>query len=162
MLPENNQHAMRAGLIVGLTLAVKFITSAYPATSMFSFVFDLAVIYLAYKAVTNCRDSLNDGVISFGAAWWYVLMLYLYSAMVAGVVKFGFLRLVNRTYLDDLRVAVLELMQRVGYSAELIEQSMAGAADLFQPGNFVLYSVMGDLFTGAFVGIFIALIAKRK
>lgn len=153
---------MQAGLVLGSVLAVSFALATYQATAALSWVVDVGAILLALSAARACRDRVEEGRMSFGAVWWYTIMLHLYSGMVAGVFKFAFLRFLRPGYLGEVLDQTGRLLAQSGASADAIAQTMAEAAELFTPGQFALCSIMGTVLTGAIIGLPIALIVKRN
>ena len=161
MSKELSRHAMSKGLILGSLIAVNYILSTYLATSFLSLGVEIVIVYMAYKATVDCRENVLDGGISFGRAWWYVINLFLYSSMVAGVVKYVYLKFIRPDYLQSLIPQVKAIFDQAHLTGGEMKEVMTGLQEVLTPENMVLYSIMMDIMIGAFLGLIFALIVKR-
>ncbi|MBQ0081957.1 MAG: DUF4199 domain-containing protein [bacterium] len=161
MSKELNRHAMSKGLVLGSLFALNYVLSTYSATSFLSFGVEIVIVYFAYKAAVDCRENVLEGVISFGGAWWYVINLFLYSSMVGGVVKYVYLKFIRPDYLQGLIPQVKAVFEQAQMSGGEMKEVMTTLGQVLTPENMVLYSIMGDVLIGIFLGLIIGLIVKR-
>lgn len=161
MTPEANAHAMRSGLTLGAIFAVNYVLSTFPAVSFFSWVIELFILWLVYKITVKCRDEVLGGVISYGSALWFNVQLFLYSAMVAGVFKYVYLKFLRPGYLDEMQQLVMRTFEQMHIDSSTQEQVISTLDQTLTPENIALYSVMGDVMLGFLVGLVVAAIVRR-
>jgi len=95
---------------------------------------------------------------SYGAALWFIVQLFLYSSMVAGVFKYVYLKWIHPEYLTELSGAMKEVMQQMKMP---MDDSVAVVNDILTPENMAIYSVGGDVMLGLIVGLVMAFVLKR-
>lgn len=161
MTPEANAHAMRSGLILGAVFATNYVLSTYPAVSFFSWIIELFILWLVYKMTVKCRDEVLGGVISYGSALWFNVQLFLYSAMVAGVFKYVYLKFLRPGFLGELREKLVVSFDNLPIDDATREQVLSSLDQTLIPENIALYSVMGDVILGFLVGLVVAAIVRR-
>ena len=156
-----NRHAMLRGLTLGAIFAVNYVLSTFQSTAFVTWGIEILIIYYVYKCSVDCREKVLEGVVSYGAAWWYVVKLFLYSSMVAGVFKYVYLKFIRPNYLTEMLGAMKEVFKQMKLGSSVMEESMASAQQLLTPENMALYSIVGDVILGVFLGLIIAGIVKR-
>lgn len=158
---EVNRYAMSKGLILGTLFALNYLLSTFSATSFLSFGVEILIVFAAYRMTISCRENVLDGVISYGRAWWYVVNLFLYSAMVSGVFKYVYLKWIRADYLQNLEVQVKEVFENTGLNGVEMKEVMSNLHEILTPENMAIYSIFGDVIIGVFLGLIIAAIVKR-
>lgn len=166
MVPEANVYAMKSGLVFGTAFAVSFFVSmsasANPAVSYMNLAIYAGVLVEMFRSAMKCRDEVLEGEMRFGTAWWYIVQLFMFSSMIAGVWKYFYLRVLHQDALEKLSAQVMQTMEEAKMDAAMIEEMSNGMAELMQPANFVLYSVMTDVMIGVAVGFIFAFFLKKN
>ena len=162
MNQEVNHHAMRRGLTLGAFFAINYILSTFQAVAFITWGVEILIIYYVYKSVVDCRENVLEGVISYGGAWWYVVKLFLYSSMVAGVCRYVYLRFIRTEYLGEMLTAMEEVFRQMKLGGAVLEQSMASAQQLLTPENMAIYGIVADVLLGVVLGLIMAAIVNRK
>lgn len=155
---EVNAFVMRRGLALGCMFALNFVLSTVPEVAFISWGVEVLILWYVYKSGVKCRENIMDGEMSYGAGLWFTIQLFLYSSMVAGVIKYVYLKWVNETYLVQLR----EVMEQMKLPASTMNESAAMIQDMITPENMILYFLIGDVTLGLFVGLIMAAVLKRK
>jgi len=159
MRPEVNAFAMRQGLILGCVFAVNFVAGTMPSIAFISWVVELVILWYVYKCGVKCREEIMEGEMSYGAGVWFILQLFLYSSMVAGVFKYIYLKWIDSKYLAELRVSMEELFRTAKMP---MDEATAVMNDLLTPESMALYSIGADAMLGLFVGLLMSVILKRS
>jgi len=158
MRPEVNAYAMRQGLALGCLFAVNFVSSTIPSIAFFTWFVEGLILWCVYRSGVRCRDNIMEGEMSYGAALWFIVQLFLYSSMVAGVFKYVYLKWIHPEYLTELSGAMKEVMQQMKMP---MDDSVAVVNDILTPENMAIYSVGGDVMLGLIVGLVMAFVLKR-
>lgn len=166
MVPEANVYAMKSGLVFGTAFAVSFVlslnASAYPAMSYMNFLIYAGILVGMFRSAKKCREEVLEGVMSFGTAWWYIVQLFMFSAMVGGVWKYFFVKVVHPGALEKLGENVMEAFAQAGMDESMTGQMTEALGELMVPANFVLYSVMTDVMIGVGVGLVMAIFLRKN
>lgn len=158
---EVNRHAMSKGLVLGVLIVLRYVLSTYNATSFLSLGMDVLIVFFAYKATVSCRENVLDGVISYGRAWWYVVNLFLYSSMVAGVCKYIYLKWLRPDYLHGSLGQVKDIFEQAHLGGAEMQEVIKTIPQVITPENIAIYSIFGDVLLGVLLGLVIAGIVKR-
>jgi len=162
MKPEVNAYVMKQGLVLGCVFAVNFVITTIPSFAFISWGVEVLILWYVYKAGVKCREQIMEGEMSYGAGLWFTIQLFLYSSMVAGVIKYVYLKWLNTTYLLQLREAMEQTMEQMKLPAATMEETAKMMKEMFTPENMALYSVAGDVMLGVIVGLVMAAILKRN
>lgn len=158
MRPEANAFAMRQGLTLGCMFAVNFIASTIPSITFISWIVEIATLVYAYRSGVKCREEIMDGEMSYGAGLWFTIQLFLYSSMVAGVIRYVYLKWFNTKYLVELGSAMNEVMGELKMMTDVTPDMVR---EMLTPENMVIYYVAGDVMLGVMVGLVMAFALKR-
>lgn len=161
MRPEVNAFAMRQGVTLGCVFAINFVVSTMPSVAFVSWIVEMVILWFVYKSGVKCREELMEGEMSYGAALWYVVQLFLYSSMVGGVIKYIYLKWIDTKYLGELTTAVSEVMEQMQLPAVTMEEFGSAMKEMLTPENMAIYSVAADVMLGFVVGLVMAFVLKR-
>jgi hypothetical protein len=162
MQPNIMKSAMHNGLILGVIFSINFLLSVSKITALILFTYAVAAIILVmlYKIAIRFRDIECQGVISYGKAFLYIILIFFYAALISTVVKFIYLRFIDQSYLEIIfqdTMKMLETMKLPMNSAE-IERTES----MFKPLNFSLLYIWSNLLIGTFVGLIMAAFVKKE
>lgn len=160
MRPEANAFAMRQGLVMGCMFAANFVVSTMPSIAFISWLIQGTILWYAYHSGVKCRQEIMEGEMSYGAGLWYVIQLFLYSSMVAGVFKYLYLKWIDTSYLTELMTAMKELVStgKMPVTQEEADLMM----EVLTPENMAIYSVAADTMIGFALGLVLAMFLKRS
>lgn len=158
---EVSKYAMSKGLTLGVFFTLNYLLSTFSVTSFLSFGMEILIVVAAYRMTVSCRENVLDGVISYGRAWWYVVNLFLYSAMVSGVFKYVYLKWMRADYLQILEEQMEEVFGQTGLNGAEMNEVMSSLHEVLTPENMAVYSIFVDVTIGVFLGLIIAAVVKR-
>lgn len=104
MQPNMMNPAMRNGLILGVLFSTNFFltVSGVPALALFSYLVTGLIIYFTHRFTVQFRDVDSGGSISFGRAYGFVLLQYIFATIISSFTKYFFLRFSKSTFLEDM------------------------------------------------------------
>ncbi len=156
------RHAMRTGLVLGAIIILLFVCMTIPhvLTSVATPFLMGTIIWLTYRYAGDYRDTECNGVITYGQALSYILILYFFAALVAGVLRYGYLEFINTTYLTDAfnqSMLLFEQMQK-DMPTELVEAMRYALT----PIRFTMQFIMFDCMMGLFIGLITAVFVRKN
>lgn len=169
MKPDVLKHVMYFGLILGLVFSLNFFLSTLTGIFvLFSWLVTLAIPYLAYRMVLDCRERVLNGSISFGVAFIYGFQLFFYASLISGAFRFIFCQWLNPDYLAGVIESTMQLLASTNL-IEMIEAQGLTEAEyasqikmLLVPINMSFVGMITNVFIGSIVSVFTALIVKKE
>ena len=161
------------GVVVALLWTLSFaclIGFFHSPTSLYGigwFAFGAFSLVLAAMRLRKFRDSVLDGKISFGRAYGYSILTYLYAALLfalAQYVYFQFLDngfLVSQYSLQASSPQVQEMMKLYGLTEQDIRFALENIAAL-RPIDIALQFFSTNLMLGVFVSLPVALVMRKS
>lgn len=164
--PNPMQHAMLAGLELGFWMAVKFVIDAqslrYSALSFLGTFMFLYVLWAAFVATQHYKITACEGKLSWGAAYKYVLCLYMCATLVASLLRYGYMLFLDTNYLPMLYERHLPLLQEIFAKMSPEEFPVEKIQTMYLPIRFTFTAMFGDMMQAISWGALIALIASRR
>ncbi len=156
------RHAMRAGLTLGLVIILLFVCMTIPhmLTTIATPLLMGMVLWLTYRYAKDYREIECHGVLSYGQALSYILILYFFAALVAGVLRYGYLEFINTSYLTDSfnqAMLLFEQMQ-MDMPTELVDEMRR----VLTPTRFTMQFIMFDCMMGLFIGLITAVLVRKR
>ena len=146
---------MRNGLILGIVFSVNFLFSI--SNNLFLGLLSYAVIgviiYLSYRFTINYRNLDCEGAISYRHALAYVILLFLFAALISAIVKYLFFQYLNPDFLPELMNKSIEIMEQVMPSVP--EETYDNMDTMMSPINYSLMVTWVNVILGFFVGLII-------
>lgn len=160
--PNPVNHAMQMGLRVGLWMAFSFILEAQ-GWNFLSMLVSAYVLYGVYCAGQHYKRMECGGKIGFGAAYSYVLWLYLCSALVAALLRYAYLQWLNPEYLPKMYEQAMPIMEQLVAANPQVDMDVVDESVkmLLTPIRFSLYYIMVQMLTGSLWGLLLAVLVKR-
>lgn len=154
--------SMRYGLPIGLLVAVNSLCSL--STNLFfsslSWIVWLATMILLYYFTNMYRKQAPDEKISYGQAFGFIFMMYIFGAIVATALRIVYLQWLNPDALDELfNQSMLALEQLNMPDKATVRDTLAS---YMQPIKFSFLYLWIDLFSGIFYALIIAIIFTRR
>ncbi len=156
--------AMSYGFSLGIFWIVKYIF--YMFSLRFSYLvviywgMSLVVPYLAYLLTKRYRDDLG-GVITFGQAWRFGVLLYLFAAMLVSIMHYVFYRFVAPPdFLSSAVEQTIASLKQMQVDSTVISsiESMN-----FSPIHMALQGILNNIFYGIILSLPVAaLVCRRK
>lgn len=158
--------ATKYGLIIGLFLAFNFLFATTNNIILFylSNLFFLLTFFYVYRFTVQFRDKERNGIISYGEAFLYVLLLFFFGGIVYAGIIFIYTKTINPTFLseivDNLKTEQLNSsLTQLGYSEDALKQYFE---ILTSPAKVALYSIWGVAIIGAITGAIMGFFIKKK
>lgn len=156
--------AMSYGFSLGIFWIVKYIF--YMFSIRFSYLvviywgMSLVVPYLAYLLTKRYREDLG-GVISFGQAWRFGVLIYLFAAMLVSIMHYVFYRFVAPPdFLSSAVEQTIASLKQMQVDSRVISsiESMN-----FSPIHMALQGILNNVFYGIILSLPVAaLVCRRK
>lgn len=88
----------------GANFSVNFLLSVTgnPIISLLGYLVVAVILVLTYRFSVAYRDKENGGTITFGHAFFFILLLFLYNAIISSLIKFIYFKYLNVEYLPQL------------------------------------------------------------
>lgn len=162
MQPNMMKSAMQNGLILGVIFSINFLFSVSKITAVMLFTYVVAVIILImlYKIAIRFRDIECQGVISYGKAFLYILLIFFYAALISTAVKFIYLRFIDQTYLETTFQETMKMLEAMKFPMKSVE--IERTENMFKPLNFSLLYIWSNMLIGTFVGLIMAAFIKKE
>jgi len=162
MQPNIIKSTMTNGLILGALFSANFLLSiskSIPLT-LLSYGVMIFIIIFAFQSAKRFRDKENDGFISFGKAFSFILLSFFFAALISSIVKYVYFQFINPEYLSLL---LNESMKAI----EMMKLPVAGDAydqmeSMMKPATFSLQFVWLNVFFGAIIGLIMAPFIKKE
>lgn len=157
--------AMKYGFILGVFFSLNFLFSitnnavmAFLSNLLFAF-----SIILAYRFAIRFRELENNGIISYGRALSYVLLLFLFASIISGAVVLVYSRFINPTFLVGLNETMRHTLEGLtivqGVTKEQIDESLNL---LLSPTMYAFQYIWGNTFLGLIAGLIMAFFVKKQ
>ncbi len=156
------KHAMTYGLFLGLTFSVNFLLSVANSLwcGLLTYFVMAAIVYLTYRFACHYRDTEQGGVVSYGRSLWYIVVLYIFAAIISSVVKYVYLQFINPGYLDDVLNNAMLVLEQI--QLPLQEDAMYDQLEhVLTPINFIMQYIWINTLLGLLVGLVMAAFVKK-
>lgn len=156
------QSAMQKGWIMGGLFSANFLLSI-PNSLIINILTYLVIgfiIYFTHKFTTDYRDHENEGVLSFGKGFSFILLLYLFSSIISAGVKYVFFSYISPDFLPNMMNQAMVTLEQLMPSVP--QESYDTMETLTKPINYTLLSIWVNLFFALFIGVVVALVVKRN
>ncbi len=156
------KHAMTYGLFLGLVFSVNFLLSLSKSLwlGMLTYFVMAAIVYLTYRFTCHYRDTEQDGAISYGRSLWYIVVLYIFAAIISSVVKYVYFQFINPDYLDEVLNNTMAVMEQLQWplQEDIMYDQMKS---MLTPINFTLQYIWINMMLGFLVGVVMAAFVKK-
>lgn len=176
MVKNNNKgslqnYAMHFGTYMGLFWIFKFIFFPlglhYPTTIllMIFFVLTLSVPFIGYYFARNYRDKVCGGVISFMNVWIFLLLMYLFAAILTAVAHYIYFRYIDNnfiinTYLDQINIIKKSKLLPKDYFSQA--NLMADEFKTLSPIKITLQIISQNVFFGNILALITSLFVMKR
>ena len=159
---EMNRHAMNFGAIMGLLFSINFLVTTVNSLLFLQYFLIGIIIYAVYKFAVHCRENVLGGSISYGAALWYVMQLFLYGSLISAMVRYIFYTYIKPDFLQNQLDETMAVFQSISMSEELTNEVYQQTLEIMTPLNMAFQSIWVNVILGLFLGLIIAAIVKKK
>ena len=153
--------AMRNGLILGVLFSINFFisSSGIPALALLSYLI-VGLIIFTYRYTVQFRDTESDGSISFGRAYAFVLLLFMFATIISSFVKYFFLKFSKSTFLEDMYNQNISTLEQV---MPTVTDEMYDAVEILTNAQgYTIMTAWSNLIMALIFGLIIAAIVKRE
>lgn len=156
------RHAMTCGLILGLVFSVNFLLSLSKSLwlGLLTYFVMATIIYQTYRFVCHYRDTEQSGVISYGRSLWYIVVLYIFAAIISSAVKYVYFQFINPDYLNEVLNMTMATMEQLQLSLPE-DDAYDYLENMLTPINFTLQYIWVNAFLGFLVGVVMAAFVKK-
>lgn len=158
--------ATKYGLIIGLFLAFNFLFATANNIILFYFsnLFFLLTFFYVYRFTVQFREKERNGVISYGDAFLYVMLLFFFGGILYAGTIFIYTKMINPGFLSEVvnnlkKEQLSSSFAQLGYSDDALKQYFEV---LISPAKVALYSVWGVAIIGAISGAVMGFFIKKK
>jgi hypothetical protein len=108
-------NAMFAGTYLGIFYILKFplfpLGLRYPIFFLVFGLLSVAVPFLSYYYAKTFRDKVCGGTISFVTSWIFLLLMYVFAALLVAVVHYIYFRYIDDGYIVNFYTSAIEMMK---------------------------------------------------
>lgn len=162
MQPNMMNPAMRNGLILGVLFSTNFFltVSGVPALALFSYLVTGLIIYFTHRYTVKFRDVDSGGSISFGRAYGFVLLQYIFATIISSFTKYFFLRFSKSTFLEDMYNQNMITLEQF---LPTVTGEMYDAMEvLTNAQGYTIMAAWTNLLLALILGLIIAAMVKRE
>lgn len=159
---QMGRHAMNFGAIMGLVFSINFLITTIKSLVFLQYIFIVAIIYLAYRFVIHFRDNVNEGEISYGYAFLYILQLFMYASMISAVVRYLFYSYIKPDFLQNQLNETLAALQGTPMANIITGDIYQQTVELMTPLNMALQAIWLNLLLGVLLGLILAAVVKKN
>ncbi|HNX87910.1 MAG TPA: DUF4199 domain-containing protein [Paludibacteraceae bacterium] len=157
--------AMKYGLIMGIVFSVNFLlsVSGNAIITLLGYLVVAFIFVLTYRFAVAYRDKENGGSISFGHAFFFIILLFLFAAIISSLFKFIYFKYLNVNYLPMLLEQSVSMMQQLQEQFHLsVPDDYYETMDkMMSPTAFTLQYIWVNTFLGVIMGLIIAPFVKK-
>jgi len=154
--------AMNSGLIMGALFSVNFLLSITKNTVFISLSYAMVAVIIVtlYRLSIRVRDVELEGSISYGKAFWFILLTFFYAALISTVIKYIYFQFINPGYLEAMFQDTMKAMQMMKYPMN--DATIGQMETMLKPVNFSLVYIWVNLLLGIIVGSIMAAFVKKE
>ncbi len=155
------KHSMYYGLILGATFILNFFLSQ--ASGILWKIVQMFVVFsipfLVFYITKNFRDEVNEGVMGYGAAFFYGVQLFFYASMVSSAFKYLYFRFIDPKFLKELFAQMMSLMEQMSFP--VTDEIVDAMKQLFTPIGMSMQYMWLDVTVGVFVSLIVAIFVRK-
>ncbi len=153
--------AMKNGVIMGILFTVNFFlsVSGMGYLALLSYVVTGFIIYFTHRYTKEFRDKENGGFISFGRAFSFIFVLYLFGTLISSFVKYFYLKFFNTAFLEDMYNQNIQIIEQI--LPNVTEEMYTTIESFLQPQSYTLIAAWSNVLLSVIIGLIIAAIVKR-
>lgn len=154
--------AMHSGLIMGGLFSINFLLSITKSTPLILLSYALAAIIVVtmYRLSIRHRDVDCEGDISYGKAFWYILLTFFYAAIISTVIKYIYFQFINTSYLETMFQESMKMMEKMKFPMD--DMTIQQTEKIYKPASFSLIFIFTNVFMGSIVGLIMAAFVKKE
>ncbi len=155
------RHAMKYGLPFGGAIWLLFVCMTIPSawTTIAIPLFMIGILVMLSRFARHYRDTECKGKITYMQALSYILILFFFASLVAGVLRYFYLAFINTTYLTDSLNQALLLFEQM--QMDMPDDLIGEMKELMTPIHFTVQFIMFDCMVGLFLGLLYAFFIRK-
>jgi len=166
-MQSNVYHAaMKYGLLMGVLFSVNFLfsISTTPFVALLSYLLIAFILVLTYRFAVAYRDKDNGGTCTFGQAFFFIFLLYLFAAIISSVVKYVYFKFIDVNYLSELLNKSSAIMQQIQeqFKLEVPDDYYDSMEKMMNPAMYTLQFIWVNAILGGLVGLIMAPFVKKS
>lgn len=159
------KYAATYGLIVGLGLillsTLDYVFKQYGQNNILTFLNYVVMIGGVVYFTIMYRSRALGGYITYGQSLGFGIVLIIFASIVSGVFNFA-LNMIDPSYMAKQMEMAADSLVQLGYSEDLIEQSMRMTKVLNNPIFVLFSSVLGGALIGTIISLITSIFTKRE
>lgn len=153
---------MFTGLLLGLMFTVNFLISitGISFASLINLIVAIFIVYYLYRSAVKFRDIDCDGAITYGKSLSYVILSFFFAALISAIVKYIYVALINRDYLDMLLQESYKALDILKFP--VTEEAYTQLEKMMTPVGFAFQSIWTNVLFGLVLGLIISIFIKKE
>ena len=148
--------------ILGLLLSVKFILSAqkFEIFASFAMILSIFIIFFLYRMTVHYRDMECKGKISFGQAFSYMFLIYVFGSIVSAIVMMIYTTFIDTHFLASLLDVTLKMYDTLKIPMDDKTYKLIEA--IYNPATYSILNVFFSMIGAAFWAVILAGFIKKE
>lgn len=167
-MEEKRQTANATGAYYGLLTGIGLIIfnlllyilnlQSSPYIGYFNYLIMIAAVWFA---ITSHRDKFQNGAISYGKSLSVGVLTMIYASFILAIYMYIYYKFIDVEAIDRYLLEAEDALYKMGYSEDLIEQSIKtqklfAGAGFFAFSSFLTYAIQGTV-----ISLIVAIFTKR-
>ena len=153
--------AIKSGLILGALFSLRFILGVVGEgwiIGLLRILLIVGIVAAMWKLSEQYRNNENEGFISFGKAFGFTVLSFLYASLISAVVKIVYF-VINPDFLGDLVNEMLLAFDQAGMATAETERVLEV---MLSPVFWSFFVILGNMILGVIVGLIVAAIVQKE
>ena len=161
MQPNLLKSAFRNFHILGLLLSVKFILSAqkFNIFASLALILSIFIIFFLYRMTVHYRDTECNGKISFGQAFSYMFLIYVFGSIVSAIVMMIYTSFIDTHFLSSLLDVTLKMYEK--FKIPMDDRTYKLIEAIYRPAAYSFLNVIFSMIGSAFWAVILAGFIKK-
>lgn len=157
--------AAKHGLIVGVLLSLLAFVSwigDLESSVWMRYANWIVIIASVYYAMKTWRDQFMDGLIRYGQAFKYGLVVMFLASVVYGFYNIIYINFLDPDYIMRSMTLLEESYEQMGFSEERTEMMLEMALTMQTPMFQAFSTIIGTTFLGLIISLIVAMFVRRE
>lgn len=163
--PSKMKSALNYGAMFGLALLVlnllNYVLEMYDSTIMTILGSVVGIGGLVY-GIKKYRDEVCDGVISYGSALGYGVLIALFAGIIVAVGNYTYWGFVDDGFIQFTMEQNEEKLYEAGLPDEQIEMQLEMSQKFMSPGIMSIFGLLGQVFMAFIISLIAAAFLKKE
>ncbi|MFV0544592.1 MAG: DUF4199 domain-containing protein [Bacteroides sp.] len=164
-----HKYAMQFGTYIGIYWILKFILFPFaltiPFLSLLFLALTLIIPFIGYYFVKTYRDKICRGAISFGHAFFFTVLMYMFASLLVAIAHYAYFEYIDQGYVIESYTQIWNTMLTDTPSMEVnrqIIEEMIETAKTLKPIDITMQLLSWDVIFGTILAFPTALVIMKK